>query len=167
MIFAALVLITAAITSASLAPWVPARKKDLARICRLADMKPGEIFYDLGAGDGRVAFYVARYSAGTVIGIELSLLFYLTCLVKKLLSGAKNLNFKFKDVYNENLSDADAIFIFPASRRAFKEKLLEKLKRELKPGTRIITYVFPVEAWRAVKIDKPDKKDIAIYLYII
>lgn len=167
IIFIAAVLVTTAISSGSLAPWVPARKKDLARISRLAKIRPGEIFYDLGAGDGRVAFYAARHSAGRIIGVELSLLFYLICLLKLALSGIKNLSFKFKDIYGEDLSGADAVFIFPASRRALKGRLQKKLKQELKPGARVITYVFPIEDWKPAITDKPDKKDIAIYLYII
>ncbi|OGF34978.1 hypothetical protein A2303_07435 [Candidatus Falkowbacteria bacterium RIFOXYB2_FULL_47_14] len=165
VIFLAVILGTTAIASGSLAPWVPTRRKDLRRIYRLASIRSGEIFYDLGAGDGRVAFYIARHSGGRVVGIELSLLFYLLCFVKRALSGVKNLSFRFRDIYGEDLTDADAVFVFPASRRALRGKLSEKLKQELKLGARVITYVFPIEGWTPDVVDKPDGQDVAIYLY--
>ncbi|MFH0892119.1 MAG: hypothetical protein V1867_05055 [Candidatus Falkowbacteria bacterium] len=167
VIFLAVILGTTAIASGSLAPWVPTRKKDLRRICRLAAVRSGEIFYDLGAGDGRVAFYMARHSGGRVVGVELSFLFYLLCLLKRTLSGVNNLSFRFRDIYGEDLTDAGAVFVFPASRRALEGKLSEKLKQELKSGARVITYVFPIEGWTPDAVDKPDEKDVAIYLYKI
>src|SRR5436190_906790 len=61
----------------SLAPWVPTRKRDLERILRLAALKSGETFYELGCGDARVARYVARQRPDVhVVGIEMSPILY-------------------------------------------------------------------------------------------
>jgi tRNA U38,U39,U40 pseudouridine synthase TruA len=43
------------------------------------------------------------------------------------------------------------------------EKLKEKLQEELKPGTRIVSYVWKFKGWKPVKIDRKER----IYLYII
>ena len=165
LVFFAAILLTTGLAAASLAPWVPAKKKDLLRIARLANLGDEETFYDLGCGDGRVAFVVANNSNGRVIGLELSLLFYLICLLKQGVLRAKGLRFKFKDIYRENLSNADVVFIFPASRKKLKGRLKAKLENELKPGSRVITYVFPIEGWEPVITDRPANDDIKTYLY--
>jgi hypothetical protein len=35
---------------------------------------------------------------------------------------------------------------------------------ELKPGTRIATYVWPIEGWTPILVDKP-VDDLSIYVY--
>ena len=45
---------------ANAAPWVPTRRRDMERILALAKIKPGEVFYDLGCGDGRLLVAAAR-----------------------------------------------------------------------------------------------------------
>jgi len=126
----------------SLAPWVPTRKRDLKRICEFAEIKSREKFYDLGCGDGRLIFYIAKKYQTKSCGIELALPFYLYCQIKKWFSRNSSIQFKFKNLYNENLSDADVVFFFAASSEKITEKLQNKLKSELKPEARIISYTF-------------------------
>lgn len=158
-------LFTMAIAGASLAPWVPSRKKDLKRIFKLTDLKPGEIFYDLGCGDGKLVVYAAKNYKAKAIGLELALPFYLICKVRQLFNKNKNLIFKFKNLFKENLAEADVIYIFAQSPGKLRGKIKQKLENELRPGARVITYAFPVEGWRPDIIDKPSEKDIAVYLY--
>lgn len=152
------------ISCLSFAPWVPTRKKDLRRIFELADLKPGEVFYDLGCGNGRLAIYAAKNFQARAIGLELALPLYLVCAIRKLFSGNKLLKFKLQNLFNENLSGADVIYIFGMPDK-LKIKLREKLERELKPGARVITYAFPIKDWMPERVDKPARDDVSIYLY--
>ncbi len=167
VIFIIMCLSTVAYASYSLAPWVPTRKKDLPRILSLANLKAEEIFYDLGCGDGKVIFYINKNSQAKVIGLELALPFYLLCKLRKLLSKNNNLTFKLKNLFNENLSQADAIYIFAGSADKLKNRLKQKLEKELKPGTRVISYAFPMHGWQPTTCNKPSKNDVTIYLYKI
>jgi SAM-dependent methyltransferase len=151
----------------SLAPWVPTRKKDLQRICELANLQTGENFYDLGCGDGRLVFYTAKNCQANSVGIELALPFYLYCQIRKWLDKNKNVQFKFKNLFYENLTNADVIFIFAAYSEKITDKLKTKLKTELKPGSRIISYVFPITGWNPKIVSKPTNKDLPIYLYTL
>ena len=36
------------------APWHPLSEKNINQIIKFSDLQPGETFYDLGSGDGRV-----------------------------------------------------------------------------------------------------------------
>jgi SAM-dependent methyltransferase len=149
----------------SLAPWVPTRNKDLERIKKLANIKKGEIFYELGCGTGRVSRYINKQTKEAVYGIELSILLWLYCQLSKLVTARKNLFFKLNNIYNENLSKADVVYFF-GHPRSMKE-LKQKLTADLKKGTRIVSYTFKIEGWEPIVISKPNKDDLPIYLYKI
>ncbi len=114
-----------------------------------------------------MVFFTAKNYQTNSIGIELALPFYLYCLIRKWLNKDKSAQFKFKNLYNENLADADVLFIFAAYPEKIVDKLKMKFKTELKPGARIIFYVFPIPDWPATKISKPSDDDLPIYLYRI
>jgi SAM-dependent methyltransferase len=156
-----------AIAGLSLAPWVPTRKKDLQRICELADFKKGDIFYDLGSGDGRLVIYANQYYDVKSVGIEIALPFYFFTKARRWLNKSRNIKFKFKNIFSENLSAADVIYVFPQSAEKLTGKIIAKFNNELKSGAKIITYAFPIRQWVAQKIDKPTVNDLPIYLYII
>lgn len=165
-LFILLYLLAIIIPWISLAPWVPTKNSDLKRIKQLANLRNKEIFYDLGCGNGRVIFYLSKKNPqAKFIGIELSFTFFAFCLLKKSILNRKNCCFKLKNAYNENLGNADVVYVFAASREKLKHKLKNKLEKELKPDAKIISYVFPMEGWKPTVINKPNKKDISIYLY--
>ena len=164
-LFIVIVVISAAVAGFSFAPWVPAWKKDLPRIFKLAQLKRGEIFYDLGCGNGKVVLYANKYFNAKAVGLEISLPLYFVCKIRQLFNFNENLKFKYKNLYKENLSDADAVYLFGMPDKM--EKIRRKLEKELKPGSRVISYVFPVSGWEPVAIDKPKSQDISIYLYRI
>jgi len=148
----------------SLAPWVPSQKKDLERIFKVANLKPNEIFYDLGCGNGRINFYANRNFHVKSIGIELALPLFLTCKIRQIFHPNKNTFFKYKSLFKEDLSKADVIYVFglPSS---LEKKLKQKLEKELRPGTRVISYCFSIKGLKPKLIDKPDPKANPIYLY--
>jgi precorrin-6B methylase 2 len=49
-----------ALTALSFAPWVPTKKRDIVRAIKLSGLQSGEVFYDLGCGDGRVVIEAAK-----------------------------------------------------------------------------------------------------------
>ena len=150
----------------SIAPWLPTKKKDLTRILDLAELKPGDIFYELGCGDGGVASYVAKNSEAKVIGLEIALPLYFMAKLRQIFLGRDNLKIKLKSIFSENLSQAKVIYVFGTPDSLIK-KLKDKFKRELKPGTKIMSYSFFIKGWEPIKVSKPKDKDLAIYIYDI
>jgi hypothetical protein len=156
-------LLPLALAARSLAPWVPAWNKDLKRVAKLADMKEGEVFYELGSGDGRVCRYISRNCNVRSVGIELALTLVVYCWIHKAICRDKNLTYRCANLFKTDLSEADVVYLFALPRSI--EKLKHKLQKELKPGSRVISYTFPIHNWEPTEIDKPEKDAMAIYLY--
>lgn len=148
----------------SFAPWVPSRGRDLERIFKLADLKPGQTFYDLGCGNGRVVIYAANHYKVKAVGLEISLPLYLICKFRQLFNRSAALEFKFKNLHKENLAAADAVYFFGMP-YVLNEKFSKKLKRELKAGAKIISYSFKLSDWPPKLIDRPSANDLPVYLY--
>jgi predicted RNA methylase len=146
------------------APWVPLNRKEVERILNLAEIRSNDILYDLGSGDGRVIIAAAKKYKIKTIGIEIAwpLVFWSRLKIKfnKLSHLAE---VRFGNLYQTDLSQATIVvfYLLPAA----VEKLIPKLKKELKPGTKIISAAFKINNWPALKIDRPTAKDMPIYLY--
>jgi tRNA A58 N-methylase Trm61 len=118
----------------------------------LAQLKPGEIFYDLGAGDGRTIIMAARDFGAQAVGIELR-----EDLVKKALNSIQEFRLQDKvkilhsDLFDVDLSQADVVFLYLTT--SANEKVKPKLEAELKPGTRVVSHDYEIVGWRPAKVD--------------
>jgi len=161
-----LVLLSVLVASWSSAPFLPTRTADLPRVLKLANLKEGQKFYDLGCGNGKVVFYIGKNSKAKSVGIEMALPIYFWAKIKQIFSGCKNCNILYKNFFKVDLTDVDVVYIFgyPIS---LKLRVAKKLQKELKPGARIISYSFKIADWQPVEVDKPAKDQIPIYIYQI
>ena len=163
VLFVVLILGTFALGGILAAPWVPLWKKDIRRMLKLAEVKPGEIVYDLGAGDGRIIIIAAKEFKAKAIGFEIAVLPYLWGYIKIKLHGLTGqAKLKYRNFFKENLGNADVIctFLTPEAMR----KLKPKFQKEIKPTCRIVSYAFHIPEWEPYKISKPEN-ETAIYLY--
>lgn len=159
-----LLLITQAWGARTFAPWVPSRKRDLRRVFVLAQLKPGEVFYDLGCGDGRVVLAAAREFGARAVGFEFSVPFYLICKIRQFFNLDRDIEFKFKNFYKADLSQADVLYCFGVP-DTLRDNLKPKLTGRLKPGARVISYAFLIEGLTPALVDRPTANDLPIYLY--
>lgn len=150
----------------SMAPWLPTRKSDLQRVNDLLDLKDGEVFYDLGCGDGRICHFVAKNNPGVVVyGFELAYPLFFWAWFKLLIRPKKNLQIKLKNVFNLDLSPADVIYVF-GLRKTLNKRLKVKFENELKKGSRIFVYDDEIEGWKKLNVNRPSKNDVPIYSYV-
>lgn len=129
------------------APWVPTKNGDVERFLHLAELKPGAVVYDLGCGDGRIVRAAANVGAQAT-GFEVSILPYLMALVRLIGSPAR---VRFRDFWRADLRDADVVYFFLMP--GIYSKLKTKLENELKPGAKVIAYVWPIDGWETVLVD--------------
>jgi len=151
------------------APFFPTRKGHLSLITKVVDLKPGQTFYELGCGDARVSLAVAsRYPKAHILGLELSGLLFTYSWLKVFFSGIKNVRIKWKNIFWQDLSNADVVYVF-GMKESLNEKLKEKFLAELKPGSRIVSYVFSMNEWPGKtevfrkKINDKDETKVTVY----
>ena len=157
-----LILFSLAYAAMSGAPWVPTWKRDIRRLEKLLYLKDGEKFYELGCGDGRVTMFLS-VSGACVTGVELSFLQWGVAQIRRLLSRRKNIRFLLRNAFHVDLCDADAVYLFLMP-EAY-EKIRFKLEDELKPGCRVVTYVWPMPGWEYEVLDKVEgAPDLFLYV---
>lgn len=93
------------------------------------DLGPGDVFYDLGAGYGRVVLYTAMTSGvGRAVGIELVSERAAACNRVKDDLGLRNVEFRSGNVREQDLSDGTVFFLFNPFSRPTLEAVGEKLR---------------------------------------
>ncbi|MDD3896891.1 MAG: hypothetical protein PHU04_03560 [Candidatus Peribacteraceae bacterium] len=146
-------------------PYVPTEARVVEAMVDSARLLPGQVVYDLGAGDGRTLIAALRKcSAIRAIAIESVYTVYLWGRLKTLLSGEK-VQWKFGSFLKRNVSDADAIFLYLCP--SLMAKLEQKFTAELRRGTRVVShaFVFPNRQPLTV-IEVPCKRRVRkVYVY--
>lgn len=122
--------------------------------------------FDLGSGYGFLANRIAHaLPASHVKGFDIAP-FPLACasFVQRVL-GPSNLAFERADFFKTDCSDADAVVFYLTPSLAIR--VGEKLDRELKPGSLVISHTFPVGgAWtpaETVRFFSPFKETLYVY----
>lgn len=141
------------------APYVPSHNETVKRMMHLANIQPGQKTVDLGSGDGRVVIAMAQQGA-EAYGYDNNP--FLVYLARRNIRRAGLTNKAF--VYWGNFWKVDyrpfdlvTVYAMPY----IMGRLYKKLKKELRPGSRILSNAF------AFPHQEPIKKDRALYLYEI
>lgn len=140
---------------------VTVNTKHFQKILKLAGVKKGSRFYDLGSGDGRLVLAAAKLGADS-FGIEQSFLRVLWSRWKarKLVSPDNyrgNLKFIHGNIFSQNYSDADIIYFYLLQKAA--DKLETKLRNELPKNSIVIIKADHFKNWDPIKI----QGDFCIY----
>jgi SAM-dependent methyltransferase len=144
------------------APWVPTPRGIVRRMLRLAAVRPGELVYDLGCGDGRVLVTAARSFGARAVGIEIDVSRFLWSLaVVGLLGLWGRVRVIRGDLFKQDLRKADVVVTYLLQET--NDRLQAKLLRELRPGARVVTNTFSFPGLRLAASDE----EYRLYLYRI
>jgi len=127
------------------APYVPTTDERLRNAIKLIAIKPGMRVADLGSGDGKVLVALARLGC-IAHGFEINpLLVFLSRLrIRKAGLGDKATVF-YKSFWSQDLSSYDLVFVYGIT--YIMKELSKKLRRELKPGSMVLSIIFPIPNW--------------------
>jgi hypothetical protein len=144
------------------APFVPLDRERASRMWAAANLKPGEVIYDLGCGDARHLISACRDYPVTAVGVDIAwwpiLLAWFRVTANKLKSRVRLV---WRSVHRVDLSKADVVYLYLGQKLA--DSLREKLKRELKPGSRVISAQFPLTGWQPTTVIGDIHHPIYIY----
>jgi len=145
-----IVLITAGGCGSSVAIWtdgeVPFVRSTPAvidRMLEMAQVKPDDVVYDIGSGDGAIVIRAAKKYGVKGVGIEID-----QGLVAKARDNAFRENvqdlveFRAQDAFTVDVSAATVVTLYMLP--DFNAKLRPILDRELKPGTRVVSHDYEI-----------------------
>ena len=135
-----------------IAPFVPSPSIVVEYMLKLADLKMGEVLFDMGSGDGRTVIMAAKTFGARGVGIELR-----EDLAKKALGSIHenglddSVTIVNDDMFNVNLTSADVVYLYLTT--SANEKIKPKLERDLKRGARVVSHDYEVVGWRPERIE--------------
>jgi len=131
--------------------FVPTPQEVVEDMLRLANVRPGDVLYDLGSGDGRIPVTAARLYGVRAVGIDIDPERIREAQENARRNGVERLaQFRMGDLFKADFRDATVVTLYLLP--DLNLKLRPKLLRELQPGTRIVSHQFDMGSW------KPDKK---------
>jgi ribosomal protein L11 methylase PrmA len=130
--------------------YVPTPHDVVEDMLRLANVGKGDVLYDLGSGDGRIAIAAAKKYGIRAVGIDIDpeRIKEATANAKK--AGVEKLvTFRQEDLFKADFREATVITLYLLP--DLNVKLRPKLWAEMKPGTRIVSHQFDMGTWKPEK----------------
>ena len=121
--------------------WVPTPPAVVDAMLKLADVKPTDVVYDLGCGDGVIVATAAQKYGARAVGIDID-----PQRVKEATERAQKMGVSDKvqirqgDLFEADIKDATVVTLYLL--QSLNIRLMPKLQKELKPGTRIVSQSF-------------------------
>ncbi len=138
--------------------YLPSGDLQIKTMLKLARIKRGERAVDIGSGDGRIVVALAKAGA-TAHGYEINpfLVWWSKWRMMQLPVSERGV-IQLASLWQVNFSQYDVVTLFGMN--YIMKSLETKLRRELRPGARVVSNSFPFPNW------KPAHHQNNIYLYI-
>ena len=131
--------------------YVPTPYEVVDAMLKLADVKKGDVLYDLGSGDGRIPVTAAKKFGIRAVGVDID-----PQRIEEAKENAKKngvarlVEFRNEDLFRTPFGEATVVTLYLLP--DLNVKLRPRLLAELKPGTRVVSHQFDMGTW------KPDRK---------
>jgi SAM-dependent methyltransferase len=125
--------------------WVPTPDSLADAMLKMANVKPGDLVYDLGSGDGKIAIAAAKNFGATAVGIEFNKDMADLATRNAARAGVSD---KVKiingDIFVEDFSKANVLtmYLLPDLNLKLRPTILK-----MTPGTRVVTNSFNMGDW--------------------
>lgn len=130
--------------------YVPTPHETVEAMLALGEVKPGDVLYDLGSGDGRIPIAAAKKFGVRGVGIDIDPQRIREANENARANGVEKLvSFRNEDLFEANFKEATVVTLYLLP--SLNEKLKPKLWKDLKPGTRIVSHAFDMGDWEPEK----------------
>jgi len=131
--------------------FVPTPQDVVEAMLDVAKVGRGDVLYDLGSGDGRIPITAAqKHDVARAVGIDINPDRIREANENRAKAGVEDrVTFVNADLFESNLGDATVITLYLLP--TLNLKLLPKLLKEVKPGTRVVSHAFDMGSWRPEK----------------
>ena len=139
--------------------FVPTPQNVVDGMLKLANVRPGDVVYDLGCGDGRLVITAAKQFGARAVGIDID-----PERIKESLENARKagvtdrVNFRNENLFEADIKEATVVTLYLL--QSLNVKLRPKLWKELRPGTRIVSHHFDMGDWEPQKQIEVDGRRI-------
>ena len=139
--------------SAHISRFLPTPHEVVNRMLELAEIKQGDVLYDLGSGDGRIVVAAAKKFGIRAVGFEIDpgLVKDSRQFIKQ--AGLEELvEIREQDIRTVDFSPASVVtmYLYPAANL----RLGPVLMRELKPGSRVLSHDFGMGSWKPDRVER-------------
>ncbi len=132
----------------------------------IAEVTKDDVVYDLGCGDGRFVITAAKKYGARGVGIDIDPERVQESQKKAIEAGVTDrVRFIEDDLFTTHINEATVITLYLL--QDLNLKLRPKLFRELKPGTRIISYVYDMGDWKPDVMRPLGNSTFYYYVWVI
>jgi ubiquinone/menaquinone biosynthesis C-methylase UbiE len=150
----------------NLAPYIPTPQVIVEKMLESAHVKPGEVVYDLGSGDGRILFTAVQEFGARAVGVEI-----LPELCERARERVRSMGLEDKitvvqgSALRVNLRPADVVTMYFLT--GSNERMKPALEKYLKPDARVVSNQFPIKGWKPASVVhvRDGSMDHTIYVY--
>jgi SAM-dependent methyltransferase len=149
-------------------PYVPTPQPVVEQMLKMAAVRPDDVVYDLGCGDGRIVITAAKMFGARGVGADIDPQRIRESNANARQAGVTGrVKFVRQDLFKMDLREATVVTLYLLPE--VNLKLRPKLLRELRPGARIVSHDFDMGDWKPKKtLQVPaDRRNHAIYYWTI
>jgi len=130
--------------------FVPTPQAVVDEMLKLADVKQGDVLYDLGSGDGRIPITAAKRYGVRAVGIDIDPQRIAEANENARRNGVTGqVQFRNENLFTANFREATVVTLYLLPE--LNVRLRPKLWKELKPGTRVVSHQFEMGDWKPEK----------------
>jgi len=138
--------------SKKIVPYVPTPQDVVDRMLEMAQVKKGDVVYDLGSGDGRIVVTAAKKYGVKAIGYEIDPERIRESHENIKKAGVEKLvEIKQQDIRTVDLSGASVLtmYLLPEVNMMLRPNIWNQMK----PGSRVVSHDFDMGDWKPVKTE--------------